>query len=702
MMLRQTRKCSGLFRPVLAPDLEETRSIERFVALAAAIFTGVVLLQPVKASAVALEYSTYFGGSEDEGAAGVAVDAAGNMYIVGTTQSSDFPVTTGRPLLGGQDAYVAKFAPDGSLVYSTLVGGACEDYGNAVAVDAQGNAYITGRSDLCFNASTTAGVLVAKLNPAGTLVYINTFGGSLADVSAGHAIAVDEQGCAYITGYAGSASHDFPTTPGAFQTLECGGFLSDGFVAKLGPSGDAFVYSTFLCGTAYDAPRAIAIDQEGNAYVAGSTASHDFPIARPFQSEHHGTALNETGFVCKLNSTGSELVYSTYLGGSYETIVTSIAVDGQGNAYVTGETAGGDFPITAGVVQPIAPFAICISTICSDAFVAKFNPEGGVVFSTYLAGEGNDSGTGIAVDNFGSVYVAGSTASLNFPIRNALQWDNTGLDDIFLTQLNGEGNRILFSSLLGGGKAPGSSSLTEGTDELAGIALGKNGTIYLAGYSASLNFPITAGAYQPKSMGRSCFFGLSTCGDAFVAKVNPDALTPIPALHLDIDPNQSAPGGKTQVNWAGIDHPSPNDQVVLARLGERSGSTFDMGAFLTGGTPAGRMEVSLPDSLESGSYELRLMTRDPEFPALLKVVARSEPLTVRNSIRLELSLGLGREIRLRVEALSSGSYRIEATDRLKPGQWQLVATVRVEAQLPFEFTHEIEPGKPGRFYRVAK
>ncbi|HWQ92620.1 MAG TPA: SBBP repeat-containing protein, partial [Clostridia bacterium] len=225
-----------------------------------------------------LVYSGLLGGSADEGASSVAVDDDGNAYITGTTLSLDFPVTTGTNTTpqGGQDAYVAKFSPTGALLYCTLVGGPCEDTGNAIAVDSAGNAYITGRAGLCFATGLSPGVMVAKLSPTGSLVYLYSFGGSLADTSAGYAIAVDPDGNAYTTGTAQASSSDFPVTPGAFQTNRCGG-IADGFVAKVNPAGTGLVYCTYLCGSDFDVPQAIAIDSARNAYIGGKTSSHDFP-----------------------------------------------------------------------------------------------------------------------------------------------------------------------------------------------------------------------------------------------------------------------------------------------------------------------------------------------------------------------------------------------------------------------------------------
>jgi hypothetical protein len=176
----------------------------------------------------------------------------------------------------------------------------------------------------------------------------------------GEAIAIDAEGNAYLAGTAQSGSPDFPTTAGAFQTNSCDGLFNDGFVAKVNPAGTGLVYCTFLCGTGGDSPKAIAVDSLGNAYVAGHTTSHDFPTANAFQPNHLGDVFTHAGFITKLNPSGTALDYSTYFIGPFgDTAVYAIAIDAQGNAFVTGETTGGTLPTTPGVVQMTAPFPSC-------------------------------------------------------------------------------------------------------------------------------------------------------------------------------------------------------------------------------------------------------------------------------------------------------------------------------------------------------
>jgi hypothetical protein len=679
-----------------------------FISLLVQVTLASLVGSPMIASGVAVRYASYLGGSYDEGAAGIAVDVAGNAYVVGTTQSPDFPITTGRPLQGGQDAYVAKFSPEGALLYCTFVGGPCEDEGRAIAVDAVGNAYITGRVGLCFSqGGLDPGVLVAKLNPAGELVYLFTFGNSLADSSTGYGIAVDVDGSAYVTGSAQGSSSDFPTTPGAFRSTPCGGFLGDGFIAKLSPAGDTLVYCTYICGTAWDAPVTVAVDAAGNAHVGGVTASEDFPTVNAFQAANPGGSLGEAGFLCKLDPTGSKLIYSTYMGGPLgDSGISALTLDGPGNVYVTGVTSGGDFPTTPGVVQPTALFPLCFSGLCSDAFVTKFSPDGALIYSTYLGGEGDDSGSGIALDPEGNVLVAGSSASLYFPIRNACQADNRGLNDIFVTKLNPDASRILSSTYLGGGKLPNSSAISEGSDDLYGMALGANGDIYLTGYTSSLNFPTTEGVFQPKARGGDCFVSLATCGDAFVARVTPDGPGTTPALRVEVSPEEVTAGATFTATWTGIPNPSPNDQLELFPLGESSDATQLQANYATTGTAAGTLKLPLSRKLVPGAYEIRLMTTDPQFPPLLRCVARSAPLILLDNAaaraHLILSRDPGNALRFQIDGSASQTYTLEATDMLNPAQWRVLGAMKPGTGGVLEFTDKVDLTVSRRFYRASK
>ncbi len=468
-----------------------------------------------------LSYSTYLGGSGGDQGSSIALDTAGNAYVTGLTESTNFPTVNAlQPKCGdcgveyGSDAFVSKLNPTGSaLVYSTYLGGSGADYGYGIAVDAAGSAYVTGYTNSTdfptanpLQPSYGGGEMdafVAKLNPAGSaLVYSTYLGGSGGDY--GYGIALDSAGSAYVTGATGST--DFPTANPLQPSLRSP--YNNAFVAKLSPTGNAFIYSTYLGGTSYDSGTAIAVDSAGNAYVTGATGSTDFPTANPLQPSYGGG--NYDAFVAKLNPTGSALVYSTYLGGSGGDEGTSIAADSAGNAYVTGATSSTDFP-TANPLQ--ANCDGCNESLgVSDAFVAKLNPSGGaLVYSTYLGGSGDDEGISIAVDSAGNASVTGGTSSADFPTVNPLQanCDNCSSNngDAFVTQLNSVGSALVYSTYLGGSSDDYGSS----------IAVDAAGNVYVTGGTSSTDFP-TANPLQPGYGGTNAGSGH---GDAFVAKISP-------------------------------------------------------------------------------------------------------------------------------------------------------------------------------------
>jgi beta-propeller repeat-containing protein/centrosomal CEP192-like protein len=311
-------------------------------------------------------------------------------------------------------------SPGGStLVYSTYLGGTGDDFGRGIAVDSFGNAYVAGfTSSVDFptkNAfqSANAGFLdafVTKLSPSGsTLVYSTYLGGTGEEQCTG--IAVDSAGHAYIAG--ATESTDFPTK-NAIQPTHAGG-LRDAFVTKIAGAGNALIYSTYLGGSVTDYGSAIAVDSAGDAYVVGSTNSFDFPTANAIQPTFAGGGVTD-GFVSKFNPAGSALVYSTYLGGTGDDSVNGVAVDSVGDAYVTGGSTSSHFP-TVNAIQPTNHGG-------RDAFVTEINPLGSAfVYSTYLGGPTNDSGTSIALDSARSTYVIGTTKS-QFP-RTPLAFQQT-------------------------------------------------------------------------------------------------------------------------------------------------------------------------------------------------------------------------------------------------------------------------------------
>jgi hypothetical protein len=427
-----------------------------------------------------LSYSTYLGGGGTDRAYAIAVDGAGAAYVTGYTDSTNFPVTAGvvRPTSGGGvDAFVTKLNAAGSaIVYSTYLGGNGDDRGFSIAVDASGNAYITGyTSSTNFPLSspfqaTLKGprdAFVTKLNPSGSAPIFSTYLGGTGD-DRGNGIAVSASGLVYVTG--STTSSNFPLSSPFQATL---GGQQDGFVTKLNSTGSALLYSTYLGGAADDRGSSIALDSGGAAYIAGNTSSTNFPTASPLQAANNSAT---DAFVTKLSAAGA-LVYSTYLGGSgTENIEVgrSIAVDSAGSAYIAGTTTSTNFPL-------FQPLQAAIKGGIYDAFVVKLTSAGtAFVFSTFLGGSSIDFGQSIAVDSSGNSYVTGYTSSTNFPIVNAGQPVNGGGNDTFVLKLNASGTALTESGFLGGGD----------TDTGYGIAIDNSGNAYVTGLTLSSNFPL--------------------------------------------------------------------------------------------------------------------------------------------------------------------------------------------------------------------
>jgi len=406
---------------------------------------GDVFVTKLNPSGSGLVFSTYLGGSGDDNAYGISVNATGNVYLTGGTNSANFPVTPGvyQPSSGGlTDVFLTKLDPTGSkLLYSTHIGVGGEGIrGFGIAVDDAGSAYVTGNAGPGF--PTTPGAFqtgsgaftsayVMKLNPTGSAADYSTFlsGGN---IDYGESIAVDANNNAYVTGYASSPG--FPTTAGALQTALGGG--TDAFVTVLNAAGSALLYSTFLGGAANDEGFKIALDPLGKVYVTGVTSSSNFPTTSgAFQTAFGGG--NTDAFVAKVDTSkagAASLVYSTLLGGSgdenFQPFLRDIlAVDTAGNAYVTGATTSTNFP----TVNPLQ----ASSGGGFDAYVAKLNATGsGLIYSTYLGGSGDDFGRGIALDSHENVYLTGQTSSANFPVTpNSFQAAFGGSTDAFVAKL---------------------------------------------------------------------------------------------------------------------------------------------------------------------------------------------------------------------------------------------------------------------------
>ena len=438
-------------------------------------------------------YSGYIGGtSTDEGWA-IAVDAAGNAYVAGHTEStqSSFPVTVGPDSTKGGDfdAFVAKINSAGTgLVYAGYIGGTAREHGYGITVDSSGAAYVVGDTtssqssfpvtsgpDTTHNGNSDA--FIAKVSASGTsLVYAGFVGGT--DIDKAWAVGVDGGGNAYVAGETYSGAASFPETAGLDMSYNGAG---DGFVAKVSANGLSLSYATYFGGAGFDAIYGIAVDSGGNAYVSGTTNSSEatFPVAGGPDTTHNG--LNDA-FVAKLDSSAG-LEYSGYVGGSLSDYSRAVAIDGAGNAYIAGWTTSNEstFPVLIGP-------DLTYNGGANDAFVAKVDSTGSnVEFCGYIGGAGLDQGQGVAVDGAGNVYVTGATDSTegSFPVTVGPDLTANGGSDAFVAKVRARGDQLVFAGFLGG----------TGIDWGLAIALDAAGAVYLTGYTSSnqSSFPATAG-----------------------------------------------------------------------------------------------------------------------------------------------------------------------------------------------------------------
>jgi hypothetical protein len=473
-----------------------------------------------------LVYCGFIGGSGDESAAGIAVDGSGNAYVAGFTSSDEvtFPVEAGPDLEHNLnfDAFIAKVSGTGSgLIYCGYIGGAGDDYALDIALDGSGNAYVVGNSfstessfpvtigpDLTYNdwmSESYGDAFVAKVNSSGSgLVYCGYIGGIDVDVATG--IAVDSAGNAYVTGETSSrqGTGRFPVETGPDLTHNGN---ADAFVAKVEPSGGSLVYCGYIGGTDNDRAMSIAVDKSDSAYLAGYTESAQttFPEKVGPDLTHNG---GNDAFVAKVTPSGDSLVFCGYIGGSMSDEARGIAVDGNGNAYVTGSTASPatSFPLAVG------PDLSRVGENFSDGFVAKVNPSGsGLVYCGYIGGSDHDFGQDIAVDIAGNAYIVGYAGSTEatFPVSIGPDLTHNGNYDAFVAKVNPGGTDFVYCGFVGGYSADVANS----------VAVDKTGNAFIGGETNSpeMTFPVAVGPDLS-------FNGFPR--DAFVAKISrPDKVT---------------------------------------------------------------------------------------------------------------------------------------------------------------------------------
>jgi len=483
------------------------------------------------AEELTLDFSSYLGGDGDDYALAIAVDSNRSAVVVGYTASTNYPVSNAiqsNYVGGASDIFVTRFASNvPTVVYSTYLGGSGEEEAHIVEFCPDGSLWLAGTTDSTNFPTTNAyqealaggtDAFLMKLAPGGTSIVYSTYLGGSADDDAS-SICLASNGDLLLVGTTDSTN--FPVT-NAVQADSAGGI--DSFALRIASNGTELVYSTYLGGSgANDIAEGAALDSWDRLYIAGHTDSSDFPTSAPLQIAHSGGTYDV--FVSCLASNGSNLVYSTYLGGSSSDRGMDIAVDAQGAAYVTGYTRSTNFPTRAAfMTEFVGP------TSRDAAFVSKLAPGGTYLdYSTYLAGTGYDFGYAIAVDEVGQATVAGRTASLDFPTYIPYQANRAGSPsipfyDAFVAKLSLSGGELLYSTYLGGAKSESGIQLDTHTINRA----------YIVGETRSTDLPIT-NAFQ------SAFGGGYT--DAFVSEFQ--LFEDLRIVHI------STSDGNVRVDWTG-------------------------------------------------------------------------------------------------------------------------------------------------------
>ncbi len=419
-----------------------------------------------------LTYSTAFGGQRRDEGWGIAVDRIGNIYVSGITESADFAGISGYT--GDKDIFVGKFSPSGLLVYLTLIGGQSGEEGNAIAVDDYGNAYIAGETfSLDFPVLNAwqpyfAGyeeAFLIKLDPDGRLNYATFVGGSGADEV--NDIVADSVGNVYLGGE--TYSDDYPLM-NPWSADAFGPEDEDGFITIFNAEGD-MVYSTLISAPSRDQVFRIAVGADGHVYAAGMTSSPNFPLVNAFQTAYGGDW--DDCFVLRLNPWNNTMIYASLLGGSGRDECWGLAVNSEGEAYVTGHTLSPDFPLV-GATQPRLAGQ-------EDAFVAKIAPAGAsLIFSSFLGGSLGDRARDIGLDTGGNIYITGETESVDFPITGALQPSYNGAMDAFVAVL-APSHQLAYASYIGGSQY----------DRGYRLSVDDAWVVHIAGGTASDDFPVT-------------------------------------------------------------------------------------------------------------------------------------------------------------------------------------------------------------------
>lgn len=461
-----------------------------------------------------LIYSSLLGTSNDDACHDIVLDSSNNIYLSGCTHSSDFPTTLNaydELYNGGSDVFVSKISADGSeIIYSTFLGGSGDDYGDyntkytAITLDGEKNIYLLGTTrssdfpttlnayDQEYNGEED--IFIAKLSADGSeLLYSTYLGGSGSEM--GVKLVLDDANNAIVAGR--TISPDFPLI-NPYDSTRSG---YEGFVAKLSSDGSELLYSSFIGGESYDEVWTLAIDNDNCIYIGGTTSSSNFPIVNAYDSTYAG---GDDGYLAKLSANGSQLLYSTFIGGTGEENLGGITLDGSNNVYVIGWTGSSNFPL-------VNAFDTTYGGGFGDIFLMKLSSEGSQVdYATYLGGSGDEVGLCVVLDDLNNVFFSGTTSSSNFPMVNANNATYGGgevkyasgleVGDGIMGIMSSDGSELLYSTFLGG----------SGVDGCQSIVLGGNYNAYLVGLTSSPNFPISSDALDTTFNGDF---------DAFVTKL---------------------------------------------------------------------------------------------------------------------------------------------------------------------------------------
>jgi hypothetical protein len=641
------------------------------LALLTSVLTLLVASPVVKAQApVGLAYSSYYGQFQHDEATDIAVDGAGFVYVTGAAESWGLGT--------GFDAFVVKLTPDGSqIVYSTSLRGSGFDIATALAVDATGAVYVVGHTTStdfplvtpfqpALNGSSD--MWIAKLDASGTLAYSTYYGGS--SFENGSAVAVTASGEIYIAGSTGST--DLPGVNGPQQTF--GGGFDDGFAAKIRADGTGVDYATYLGGSAGDSAFRLAVDAAGHAYIAGQTSSSDFPVAAALQPAFGG-GFND-GFVTKLSSDGTALVFSTYLGGVDRDVAVAIALGADGAVHVAGSTGSYNFP-TANAYQPFLAGGF------TDAFLATIQPDGqALTFSTFLGGHGGEAAVSLIVDGQGNLHLGGDTDSFDFPAVAAIQEQVNGTDG-FVAQFSRDGQTLLQSTPFGG----------TGLDVVVALGLSPEGELWFAGRTDSADLPVV-NPVQPWHGGAS---------DAFIARLG-IALPPnqAPVADAGDDILATASGCFAQIALNGSRSGDPDgDPLSFEWLGEFGIAT---GAAPTVQLTPGTHDIVLRvhDGRGGSATDTVQVTVSPDAPprivrasATPNVLSPADHQMVPVQITVDLAGGCVPATTCQIVSVSSS----EPDSGL--GRSDLAPDWEITGPLTLRLRAELSPRSLGRIYAIV-